>query len=556
MKFSKTLIIAMLLTFAGIGAHAADDAANWAKEQKAELDKINPTTLAAIAKGAPASYVQLFAEVKPDYQSSPLELTRIAALTQFMASSNMRERNQYADALVKAAQGAKAPDVACFFIDQLRWCATPQQSAAIKAFKSSTERSVAEIAAIAELAAERNFELQRKPAAKTAYAEYSEQIAKLSGSQKLKALLAGFSHADLKIAGLALREASQLDVQDRIAGQGKTKAAEINSRRLVAGKEETEVWAIKLKDLADPVRKIMLLDMLGARGNPAAADAVAACMGDADLNVAAAAQSALVKISPEAYAKALPVLLKNLPQSHATATEQRIMRLPNGLIESAVLKDYESYSQPGKDIIMSVLKNRKSASGITLATAAINGPAEASAISAYRLLRDCATEKQADLLIKKLSEESGKRLQEAHSAVAGAARRDTTGSYVTKLEAAFKQASAPQKQELLATFGRIGSQPLLQVTEGAVKDADANISTAAVRALAEWADNDSVKALMNVALFSTDNKQRILAQRGIEKKLGAKGVDKAPYKKLWEEISKGDQGDAEIKKQIGTLFGQ
>ncbi|MDD2599172.1 MAG: hypothetical protein PHO37_08110 [Kiritimatiellae bacterium] len=557
MNLKRILTVIACLTAVQFSASAADVAAEWAKEEKANLDKINRESLVAIAKGAPDSYAKLFAEVKPDYKSSPLELTRIAALTQFMAScGNMAECNKYADALVKAAKGATAGDVTCFFLDQLRWCATPKQTAEIKSFESSTQTGVAALATIAALASERNFDSLRVVDTKTACTEYGEMLSKLQGSQKTKALLAGFDNPDLKIAGLAMREASQLDIQDTIEGMGRRKADEINKRRFAAGQEETMVFALKMKNTTDPIRKTMLLDMLGKRGNPAAVEAVAECIGDADIMISAAAQNALTKISPEAYANALPAMLKNLPQSHAAVTEQTLMLLPGKLIESALLKDYDSYSLAGKDIVLNVLKNRKSKSGITLALAAIDGRAAESAVSGYRLLRDCATEKEADVLIKQLLKESGKRLQEAQSAVAGAARRDTTGSYITKLGEAFKQASGTKKQSVLETFGRIGSKPLLALAESAVKDADTEISTAAVRALAEWSDNDSVKALMSIALMSADNKQRILAQRGLEKKLAAKGVDKAPFKKLWEEISKGDQGDAEIKKQINALFGQ
>ncbi|MFA7173603.1 MAG: hypothetical protein WC340_09340 [Kiritimatiellia bacterium] len=557
MNLKKILTVLTVLTAVQLSVSAADDAAEWAKEEKANLDKITRESLTAIAKGAPDSYAKLFAEVKADYKSSPLELTRIATLTQLMAScGNMAECNKYADALVKAAKGATAGDVTCFFLDQLRWCATPQQTAGIKSFESSTQKGVAALAAIAALASERNFNSLLVVGTKTACAEYGEMLAKLQGSQKTKALLAGFDNADPKIAGLAMREASQVDIQGTIDGMDRRKAEEINKRRFAAGKEETMIFALKMKNTTDPLRKIMLLDMLGVRGNPAAAETVAEYIGDANITISTAAQNALVKISPEAYVSALPAMLKNLPQSHTAATEQTLMLLPSQLIESTLLKDYDSYSLSGKDTILSVLKNRKSKCGITLALAAIEGSAVESAVSGYRLLRDCATEKEADILIKQILKEGGKRLQEAQSAVASAARRDTTGSYVAKLEVAFKQAPSTKKLDVLETFGRIGSKSLLALTESTAKDADKELSTAAVRALAEWVNNNSLKTLMNVALVSTDNKQRILAQRGIEKKLSAKGVDKAPYKKLWEEMSKGDQGDAEIKKKIDALFSQ
>lgn len=556
MDLKRLLTTAMVLAIIHTSTSAADPSAGqWAQTEKANLAKINRSSLFTIIKGAPGSYAKLFTEVKTEYKSNPLEITRIAALTQLIASSgNVAGRSKYADELIKAAKGATAGDVICFFIDQLRWCATPNQTIAIKSFESSKQPGVAAIAAIAAFASERNFDSQQKDIQKTVYAEYGKQIAKLSGSRKAKALISGFDNADLRIAGIALREASQIDVQGRIEGMGRRKAADINKRRLTAGKSETQVWALKLEATSDPIKKVMLLDMLGVRGNPAAAEAIAEYISDADLKIAAAAQNALTKISPQACANAMPDMLKNLPASHASTTLKTIMRLQSKLIEEALLKDYESYSLAGKQITLTALQTRKLNSGITLAVTAINGGATENAVNGYRLLRDCATVKEADLLISKLSKERGKRLQEAQSAVAAAAKRDTSGSYISKLESACKKTDGETKEAIIGTFGRIGSKELLKLTESSLKDADTIVSTAAIRALASWNNNDSIKALMTVALKSTDNKQRILAKRGIEKKLGVKGVNKAPYKKMWSGISKSTQGNAEIKKQLDDFF--
>ena len=77
--------------------------------------------------------------------------------------------------------------------------------------------------------------------------------------------------------------------------------------------------------------------------------------------------------------------------------------------------------------------------------------------------------------------------------------------------------------------------------------------TAAVRALAAWNNNDAISALLKLAYTSSDKKHRILAQRGVEKKLSTKGVNKAAYKKEWQAIPAG-AGDAEMKKTLDDFF--
>ena len=557
MKFSKTLILGIFLTMAQFSVSIAGltTATKWAKAEKAKLDTINKVTLAELVKGAPATYVKLFAAVKSDYKSDPVEITRIASLTQFIVSSgNIANRSSYADELIKAAKASTAGDVTSFFIDQLRWCATPQQTTAIRKFESSKQAGVAALAKIAVFASEANFESQQKNAQKSVCSEYMQKISKMKADQRIKALLAGFDSPDLKIAGTAMRVASQIDIQDKIAEVGGSKAEEFNQQRIAVGQKGTVAWAKKLQSTRDPIRKVMLLDMLGARGNPAAATTVAECMNDADLAISAAAQNALVNISSETYTVAAPAMLKKLLASHISITEKAILRLPTKLIEISLLKDYGNYSKAGQQVTLNVLNTRRSNSGITLAIAAINGSETDSAITGYRLLKDCATAKESDILIKKIFVEDGKLLQEAQSALAMAAKRDASGSYISKLADAYGKGDTKKKQRSLEVFGRIGSKELLKLTEGTLKATDKDLVTAAVRALASWDNNDSIKALMGTTLTSSEKKQRILAQRGIQKKLGAKGVDKAPYRKMWADVSKSAQGDAETKTKLDEFF--
>ena len=81
-RLTLTIIAALLSTTMVTGQTAAE----WAKKEKEKLDAITPASLVEIAKGAPDSYRKIFAEVKPDYKSDPVQLTRIAALTQIITS--------------------------------------------------------------------------------------------------------------------------------------------------------------------------------------------------------------------------------------------------------------------------------------------------------------------------------------------------------------------------------------------------------------------------------------------------------------------------------------
>ncbi len=553
---SKTVSILMAAILAAfIAVRAADQtAAEWAAKEKARLDTITKASLVEIAKGAPDSYRALFAAVQPDYKSDPVELTRIAALTQIITTSARPEtRSAYADALLEAAAGAEAADVACFFLDQLRWCATKAQSAGIRELTQSGKQGVAALAAIAALAAEGNFGSQQKDVRTNPYAEYSAQLAKLSGPQRSKALLGGFDNADARIAGIALREAAQIDMQDAINAADARQVESAHKKRHAAGLQETKLWCARVASADDPMRLTMLLDMLGARGSPEALKTLAEYVGHADTTVADAAASAMIAIDPEAYVKALPEVLKNLPASHADVMKKAMARLPTDLVEKGLIRDYDAYSMTGKELIISLLGARRSTKGVALALAAIDSTAAESAKSGYRLLRDCAGPKEAATLIGKLLKERHSRAGMVQDTVAGAARRDTTGTYVKLLSEAWPKARGDAKLSLLGTFGRIGDAKLLPLVEASLKEKDAEVSTEAVRALAAWNGLDAMKALMTLAYTSPDTKHRVLAQRAVEKQLGAKEVNKAEWKKEWDKISAG-AGDAEIKTKLDAFF--
>jgi HEAT repeat protein len=73
---------------------------------------------------------------------------------------------------------------------------------------------------------------------------------------------------------------------------------------------------------------------------------------------------------------------------------------------------------------------------------------------------------------------------------------------------------------LLSVLGKIGDNTALPVLTAALKDADAEVQTAAIRALAEWPAPEPVVDLLEVAENSDNKVHRILALRGFVRLLG------------------------------------
>lgn len=526
----SALIFALLLASP---VQAQLPAAQWAAQQTNELAAINDKNLADLLKQGKSTLEKLFAEIKTGGETDPVACTRIAALTQFvMRPAGAASRKDYADALLAATRRAAEADVACFFLDQLRWCGLPHQADAIKAFEKSAAPGVAALATMTVQAVTDDCAPKAAPVAETRCAALNRELAALKPKALTPRLLQAFDDTDAAFAGVAL-------VWARSAG----------------GKKETALWVGKLAAATDPVRTVMLLDMLAARGDKAACKPVAALASHADTGVAAAAQQALIRLDPAAYADQLPLLLKDLTPERSALVRDAARLLTTKSLTPPLLKAYDTFSDSGKKIAMDLFKERHVTEASRFALATLDAKDEETVISGYRLLRETAGAEHADTLIAKLLSSAGRVTPEVQSAVAAAARRDASGTYVKALIRALQTAPATARPAALETASRIGGQSLLQTVEAACADANAEISAAAIRALAVWPDASALPALLRLAVAAPDSKRQVLAARGVAKLFAADGFDKQSCLSLWRTI-RTQPGDDTRKKEIDALFAE
>ncbi len=529
----NTLLIP--LTFALLAAAdltAQTSAAVWSGQEKEALAEIRGAALAdTLRQGVPA-LENLFAEVKTGGVSDPLAVTRIAALTQFvMRREGARSRAVYADALLAAAKRAADGDVACFFLDQLRWCGLPQQADAIRELERSDKPGVAALAAMTVQAVTDDRASKAKPATPTRYARLNAEIAALKGKDRTARLFQAFDDPDPAIAGVACDWA-----------------------RTDGGRRETERWAAKLGATADPLRKTMLLDLLAERNDRRAAGAVAALLCDADDGVALTAHRALFRLSPKDYAARLPGVLQALQPERFNVVRDSARLLPTALLKPALLKAYDGFSDTGKKVAMDLFKDRRVSEAARYGIATLDAADTETVIASYRFLRETAGPDAADTLLQRMLAATGRVTPEAQSAFAAAARRDTTGRYLEALTRILKTGTEAQKPLAFETAARIGGDALRQTVESAAADANANLSTAAIRALAEWPEPAALPALLRLAVNAPDAKRQTLAARGVAKLVNRDGLDKKPYADLWRTL-RAQATDAR-RQEIDNLFAE
>jgi hypothetical protein len=525
--------VALFSLLLAIGASAQQTAAQWADQQKDALAEISAPSLAVTVKqGAPA-FEALFAGIKSGGTSDALASTRIAALTQYvMRPGGASARQAYADALLAAAQRSTEADVTCFFLNQLRWCGRPQQAPAIQAFEKSAAPGVAALAAMTAQAVADDRTSKASPVADTRCAALDKELTTLKPKKLTPRLLQLVDDPDTACVGVALAWA-----------------------RTAGGKSETKLWTAKLAGTSDPVRKVMLLDMLALRGDDSAGPAAAAMLADADDAVAAAAQHTLITLDPPAFAAQLPALLKDIPPARLALIRDGVRQLKTGLIKAPLTKLYDTFSDTGKKVALEVIKERRISEAAPLGLAALDSKDEEAVIAGYRLLREIADKRHADVLVAKTLATAGRVTPEAQTTLAAAARRDASGAYAAALAKALQSASDAQKPAALEAAARLGGDALLKAVEAASASANTEISTAAVRALGEWADAASVPALLRLAILAPDAKRQTLAVRGVSKKMNADGIDKKALFPVWKTI-RDLPGNEANKKTIDDLFKQ
>jgi hypothetical protein len=276
----------------------------------------------------------------------------------------------------------------------------------------------------------------------------------------------------------------------------------------------------------NPVRKAMLLDLLGDRGDLIACEAIAPFLSDADDTVAVSARQALIRIDPAAFAAQLPVLLKTLPPNRLALVRDGARQLKTEQLKDAVTRSYDSFNDTGKKVALELIKERRIAEAARLGLAALDATDEEAVIAGFRLLREIAGSDMAGVLVAKTLASRGRVTPEAQNALAAAARRDTSGAYAAALAKALAAAPDAQKPVALESAARVGGADLLKAVEAALAAPQADVATAAVRALCAWPDAAALPGLLRVAAKDPDARRQTLATRGVAKLFNTQPVDK------------------------------
>ena len=110
----------------------------WQADNREKLDKETSAAACAEVLSCAKKADKLLGAVKTGYQTCPMAAEKIAAVTQYvMTPAGAAKRDLWADALFTHAQAADKSDVACWYLDQLRWCGRADQAEAVRSWGAS-----------------------------------------------------------------------------------------------------------------------------------------------------------------------------------------------------------------------------------------------------------------------------------------------------------------------------------------------------------------------------------------------------------------------------------
>ncbi len=283
--------------------------------------------------------------------------------------------------------------------------------------------------------------------------------------------------------------------------------------REIPGGEVTKALAEELGRLP-PVKQRLLVAALSDRGDPAAGPAVLRLSAAADTKTRAAALSALGRLGDPCVVSDLVTAAASSESEVSRAAMGALANYPDKSADAVLVGFLQAPEAKLRRVAVEALGQRRSKDAAVVRAAADSDEsvrvAAIKAIGNTQSLENVAV--LAGLLAK--AKESGERTAVEGAIGAVTTRMPDRESCAEVVLKVLPQAEGETKASILRALARIGGAKSLVAIAAAVRDADENVASAALRLLAEWPDPAAAPELVQVAKTTKDPTRRILALRG------------------------------------------
>ncbi|MEX2380840.1 MAG: HEAT repeat domain-containing protein [Opitutales bacterium] len=293
--------------------------------------------------------------------------------------------------------------------------------------------------------------------------------------------------------------------------------------RRVPGTAATKAFADELGDL--PVHgKQLLLEALGGRGDADAQPAVIEAVSDEEAVVRLAAIQALEGTGDASVVPLLANIISSGPDAERNAARRALAWIRGEGVDTTIVSVMEISTAPVQAELIRVLGERHATASVPALLTMAGADESSVRVEALRVLRDIADASHLEDLVELLVEATpGEERTHAENAVVEASRRGTApeGRAAAVLVAIEDASDDSIRLSLVRVLGRIGESDALDALHAAVQDESSEVRDAAIRALADWPEDEPMATLEELAASEAESEtHRVLALRGYIRMIG------------------------------------
>ena len=269
----------------------------------------------------------------------------------------------------------------------------------------------------------------------------------------------------------------------------------------------------------DERTRAMLINVLAGRGDKSALPIVVKAAGSSSELVRMAAIVGLAKIGDASIIPVLAGLAVDCKEAdERSAAGESLVRMSGKGINAAIAAEIGRGSPAVRVQLVRTLGLRQASDAMAAVVKAARDEAPAVRIEAMKSLRALAGPEHLPILVEFLTTVKDEKVRhEAQNTVLAAARKVRQGQnpVAALLAAARKATSSEVKISLFRTMGMIGHDAALGTLTAGVRNKDAGVKDAAIRALVNWPTATPIKTLSGIAADkSASQTHRIIALRG------------------------------------------
>jgi len=263
-------------------------------------------------------------------------------------------------------------------------------------------------------------------------------------------------------------------------------------------------------------RRIVVIQALGVRGENSAMPALldAAKTGDKAVRIAAL-QAATELGDPSA----VPVLVQLLDDSDgevAKVAQDCLATFPGRQADAAVGQMFAGDNADKQRLALDLMGRRRMTSGVPALLKAANAAGSKVRADSIKMVGDLGGPEQLPALFDLLKNTGQPQdLAAVEQAITTICLRATdSGPLADKVVGQLGAAQPPQKAVLVRVLGAVGGPSALQAVVGCAKDDNADVRSAAARALGTWKTVDAAPILLSMAKETSNPAEKTLFLRG------------------------------------------